>query len=154
MRRYFAITGLCFFLIFALVSLVFCEEMTITTYYPSPHGVYKTLRLFPNTDHASGDACSSPGEMFYHSTANQVLVCDGSTNTWRQMGGGPVATGLYGSCYHVWSGPMVPWCSPTTVSPAYCTSGYCACPSGYTSVVTGTELSGGNLIQYKSCYKN
>ncbi|MDP2940405.1 MAG: hypothetical protein Q8O13_10100 [Candidatus Omnitrophota bacterium] len=34
----------------------FCEEITLTTYYPAPYGVYKSLRLYPNNGPPSCDA--------------------------------------------------------------------------------------------------
>jgi hypothetical protein len=47
------------------VSLSHAEEevVTITTYYPSPYGVYKNLRLHP-TDEPTGGAVSE-GLMYY-----------------------------------------------------------------------------------------
>lgn len=60
------------------------ESLTITTYYPSPYGVYKTLRLFPNQDVAIGQACTNAGEMTYDPGTNSPLYCDGSN--WTQVG--------------------------------------------------------------------
>ncbi|MBM3248779.1 MAG: tail fiber domain-containing protein [Candidatus Omnitrophica bacterium] len=61
------------------------ETITLTTYYPSPYGVYSALRMLPtNIDPLSG--CSTKGEMFYHSTNNTVYICDGSN--WKDIGGG------------------------------------------------------------------
>jgi len=77
-------------LLLSIVSVCFAqgdsEQLTITTYYPSPYGVYKTLRLFPQ-ELASGDPCTNAGEMAYSNSANpnQVLVCNGST--WNPLGG-------------------------------------------------------------------
>lgn len=65
------------------------ETLTITTYYPSPYGVYKTLRLFPNTDtgFAPDAVCSinEEGAMSYDSDTKQVLVCvnDAGAYSWR-----------------------------------------------------------------------
>jgi hypothetical protein len=54
------------------------ETLTVTTYYPSPRGVYKTLRLYPTDDYAPGGACSNKGEMYYDDSDNQVYTCDGT----------------------------------------------------------------------------
>lgn len=49
MRRYFEITGAVLFFIFCLFSAGFSEDITITTYYPSPYGSYQELRTYGNT---------------------------------------------------------------------------------------------------------
>jgi len=60
------------------ITSVFAEDsITITTYYPSPYGVYKTLRLYPNDSNTPGNACSNRGEMYYDDSDNQVYVCNG-----------------------------------------------------------------------------
>lgn len=72
--------GLIMVILF-FASFVFAadESLTITTYYPSPYGVYKTLRLQPNDDQAAGGACTNEGDMAYDLSAHQALVCNGST---------------------------------------------------------------------------
>lgn len=93
--------------------VIAAEEITITTYYPSPYGVYKTLRLYPNDDAAAGGACTNPGEMSYDASANQVLVCNGSTNTWQGLGGASTP------------GESIMYLrSINTVAPATCPSGW------------------------------
>lgn len=82
------VTFLVLFLVLPL--LVFAqEEITITTYYPSPYGVYRTLRLYPNTETAFsvGNPCDKPGEMSYDADTNKVLLCDGSVNKWVEFSG-------------------------------------------------------------------
>ncbi len=84
-----------FFLVFALISLLTIpafsqqqtdqEILTITTYYPSPYGVYQTLRLYPNGNFTPGDSCTNAGEMSYNVDTNQVYVCNGSN--WVSIGG-------------------------------------------------------------------
>ena len=64
------------------------DSITITTYYPSPHGVYRTLRLYPNDGIDPAVACTKPGEMYYDLSDNQVYVCDGSSGQWQPLGGG------------------------------------------------------------------
>ncbi len=93
MPRLFKSIFLIFFLLFFFSICIFAEDITITTYYPSPYGVYNTLRLYPNNNAAAGDACTNAGEMFYNQTSNQILFCNGSTNKWQSMAaGGGVTT--------------------------------------------------------------
>jgi hypothetical protein len=47
------------------------ESVTISTYYPSPYGVYKNLRLYPSTEPTMGVAA---GVLYYNSTENAVKV--------------------------------------------------------------------------------
>ena len=44
MSRLFKSTCLIFFLLFFCLTFVFAEEITITTYYPSPYGSYNALQ--------------------------------------------------------------------------------------------------------------
>lgn len=71
--------------------LVFAQEdITITTYYPSPNGVFRHLRLYPNDDVQAGDACARAGELSFRATganANKMLYCDGAT--WQIFSGIP-----------------------------------------------------------------
>lgn len=54
MQKYFKITGIALFLIFALFSFGFSEEqITITTYYPAPYGSYNELET--NRLYSKGD---------------------------------------------------------------------------------------------------
>ena len=53
------------------------EEITFTTYYPSPHGVYKKLRLYPDATFGASD-CDELGEeglMYYDAGLAQCRVC-------------------------------------------------------------------------------
>ncbi|MFH0763000.1 MAG: hypothetical protein V1925_03830 [Candidatus Omnitrophota bacterium] len=82
------IIGITVFFILVLFSLGFGEEsITITTYYPSPYGVYKTIRLYPGPRSAT---CQS-GDMTYHDGSGGILVgyyfCDNS-GAWQSAGGG------------------------------------------------------------------
>ena len=71
------------FLLFAkTLSFAQGDEITITTYYPSPHGVYNTLRLSPQP---RPDSCNA-GEMYYDSTDNIIYYCDGSVGQWESLG--------------------------------------------------------------------
>ena len=83
------IIGIIVFSILILSSLSFAqqtEQLTITTYYPSPYGVYNTLRLFPRSDVHTGDGCTNAGELAYSQPDNVLLVCDGVT--WQKIQSG------------------------------------------------------------------
>lgn len=123
--------NLLFFLIIML-CLVFCaaayaqERLTITTYYPSPYGVYKTLRLFPDAI-GLGGACAAEGEMQYSSSVHMLLVCTNTTPTGaptlRWTGGSPpLPPGtLCGVCIVGLSGipcQTIDICPPASVCPS------------------------------------
>lgn len=68
---------LCFILAVVMLILssslsIFAEDekVTITTYYPSPYGVYGTLRLYPKATPADGQT----GEMYYDQGKNRVRM--------------------------------------------------------------------------------
>jgi hypothetical protein len=60
------------------------ESITITTYYPSPYGVYNELRLYPHSPATTPCDSSATGTMYYNSTTNQILVCNGTS--WSAVG--------------------------------------------------------------------
>lgn len=71
------------FYIFGLIGLVLviagsalAEEVTLTTYYPAPYGVYKNLRLYPG----SAPTCNANqrGLLYYNSSNNTIYVCNGT----------------------------------------------------------------------------
>ncbi len=87
------ILGLVF--IFSICSVAFLsaadETLTITTYYPSPYGVYKTLRLYPNdTIDPTAASCPNRGEMYFDDSDGKLYVCSGASGsaTWQSAGGG------------------------------------------------------------------
>lgn len=69
-----------FTLIFGIVSVtVAAETLTMTTYYPSPFGVYQSLRLAPN---GSPPTCSgSTVGTVYVDASNEMQYCDGTSYT-------------------------------------------------------------------------
>lgn len=69
---------LCSFLTALLLAPILIqaqENITITTYYPAPFGVYKTLRLFPHDDFDLWDSCDSIGDMYYDASDDAVYAC-------------------------------------------------------------------------------
>ncbi len=78
-------------LIFGFFSLCFAEEsITITTYYPSPYGVYNELQLYAHNPAVTTCDDAHKGTMFYKSTDDQVYVCKGATLGWQTLGGSKV----------------------------------------------------------------
>jgi hypothetical protein len=76
-----------FFLVF-LVNLNYAQEeqLTITTYYPSPVGVYRNLRLYPTTqpdcDTITGN---NRGTLYYNDSENKLYLC--KDTGWTEVGG-------------------------------------------------------------------
>ena len=66
--------SLALLLIFPLLALA-QEEITITTYYPSPHGVYQELRLYPTDTPPSECNEANEGAIYYDSNTKQIMVC-------------------------------------------------------------------------------
>lgn len=128
--------GLFLILVLSLVAVLFMssssftqgtgqsESITLTTYYPSPYGVYKTLRLFPQAV-SPGNNCTNAGEMAYDSGSNKPVYCDGSTtpSKWVAIGGGGVSYTVY--CYTdlVFGAPVCPG-SPSIGTQGPCDTGF------------------------------
>jgi len=90
-------------IIFILASLILfnfsgtgfsqTENMTFTTYYPAPFGVYSLLRLFPNSDTVKNEdlPCADEGLMYYDGDDNKILYCYydslSDTFTWQPLEG-------------------------------------------------------------------
>jgi len=82
MKRLCAIIGMSGFVMFSLVSFSFSEDITITTYYPSPFGSYRELTTTNNTYLATNSATSvgigtttpAPGTKLDVVDANAVIV--------------------------------------------------------------------------------
>jgi hypothetical protein len=56
------------------------ETLTITTYYPSPAGVYGTLRMYPRSSPADCTSTANlEGKMYYDNTTRTLNVCSNST---------------------------------------------------------------------------
>lgn len=57
------------------------ESITLTTYYPSPYGVYSEMRLYPKDDPTT--PCQE-GLMYYDQSEHRLMVCG------QDAGGGPI----------------------------------------------------------------
>ena len=82
-----------FITMFILSTATICraEEITLTTYYPSPYGVYSEMRLYPK---GSSDCTTDDhiGIMYYDSTPNEegLKVCgqdDSGGYVWQPISG-------------------------------------------------------------------
>jgi len=83
------------------VSACFAGEefFTITTYYPSPYGVYNELQLYPHDVPVTlCDAPEKRGTLFYNSTDNQIYTC--KDTGWQPPGGIPAGAII------MWSGTI------------------------------------------------
>lgn len=74
MNRNKAVLSLAGALLFIVASACADESLTITTYYPSPQGVYKQLKLHP---HDTPPVCNAANEgwMYYNNTTSTFDVC-------------------------------------------------------------------------------
>jgi hypothetical protein len=65
---------LAFFLFSFFPFFVFSQEtVTIATYYPAPHGIYASLRLYPSVQpKCTGD---NEGMMYYDKNTHRLMVC-------------------------------------------------------------------------------
>ena len=106
----FKITVFVSVILFFLTSFSLAQQDQITnhTYYPSPSGVYNTLRLYPTDGIEPTSNCANQGEMYYDLSDSQAYVCDGTN--WQPLGGwgsGGISYTYY--CYlGTWGTPLCP----------------------------------------------
>jgi hypothetical protein len=65
------------------------DQFIITTYYPAPHGVYGTMRLYPIPKPKVTCNGGFEGSMYYNSSTDNIEVCKctGTPCTWTILGG-------------------------------------------------------------------
>lgn len=51
------------------------EVVSIISYFPTPDGVFRTLRILSSSDCSDAAACSTPGEICWNSSFSNYLVC-------------------------------------------------------------------------------
>ncbi len=72
------------FFFISLIVLVPCalilaeESISITTYYPSPYGVYNEIRLYPHSVPVTSCDSTTEGTIFYNLTAHDIQICRGA----------------------------------------------------------------------------
>jgi hypothetical protein len=101
------VIGSIVLMLFLGITLCFAQgeedSITITTYYPSPYGVYGELRLHPHTGQTSTcNSANDRGKLYYDDSAvpNQVYVCRQTETSpdaydWELLGGGGGGLGTY-----------------------------------------------------------
>jgi len=65
------------------------ETITITTYYPSPYGVYKNLEMYPSDEPTVG---VKPGVMYFNKYNDTLLIYVNDTAEWQPVGKGQTAS--------------------------------------------------------------
>ncbi len=108
-------------LIFIFTATAYAEEdtLTISTYYPSPYGVYKTLRLYPNHTNAPASSCTRQGEMYFNDEDNKIYTCNKTgteTYAWQAASGSAA-----GSIYQQKGAGTFNWTVPSGISTVYVT---------------------------------
>lgn len=90
-----AFLWMSFFLAIAVFSTVYAQEsLTLTTYYPSPFGVYDRLRLVPRLP--AGLNCvglNDWGTIYYDSTLETLRICEDDSSgggQWSSLGGSDI----------------------------------------------------------------
>jgi len=81
---------LCIFMLSVIVSCfaqTINETITITTYYPSPYGVYRNLQLFPSDEPPADSPALQPGVMYFNKTEEKLFIYKNSTAGWVPVGG-------------------------------------------------------------------
>ncbi len=101
-------------------ALVWAEEaIAITSYYPSPYGVYNEIRLYPHDAPLTSCDSTTEGTMFYNITAKELQVCSGlvgwggsSSSFWAASGNNiyninsgyvGIGTNSPGELFHIYS---------------------------------------------------
>ncbi|MDP3041141.1 MAG: hypothetical protein Q8N62_00185 [Candidatus Omnitrophota bacterium] len=85
-RLFKSICLISFLLFFCSICVFAAEDITITTYYPSPYGVYNELQLYAHSPAVTTCDDAHKGTMYYNSVDNQVYVCKGTTLGWQALG--------------------------------------------------------------------
>jgi len=75
MKKLFLFLSLSLVFIPAAFAQSNATTLTIATYYPSPYGVYRNVRLYPTPMPTSG---VTPGVMYYNVTDNKVKYYNGT----------------------------------------------------------------------------
>jgi len=90
MKKNILVLGIGVF--FLLASFVYAQEekITITTYYPSPYGVYNEMQLFPHSTPVTTCDAEHEGTMYFDSDDHMLYVCgcpQGGVCSWNAAGG-------------------------------------------------------------------
>lgn len=111
-----------------IIGLAWAEEITLSTYYPAPYGVYREMRLHPNSSPSTCDA-NNEGAIYYNDATNQLMVCGETgpaTYAWASAGGYWAASNddIYNTnIANVGIGTMTPGSTLTVAGTTWCNSG-------------------------------
>jgi len=95
------------YMIFALAMACSAQQnetLTIATYYPSPSGVYQTVRLNPSAGPGDCNGVAPPlGKMYFDSVNNALYVCtlNAGNPAYQLVPGGNAAWGTAGNHMYV-----------------------------------------------------
>jgi hypothetical protein len=86
------------FILLSLINIAYADEdkITITTYYPSPYGVYRNMRLYPSNEPTAG---VDRGLMYYNQSDN-MLKYRNDTGWVNITGGGGGGVSYTKYCYN------------------------------------------------------
>lgn len=98
------ILSLLFLFIFALVFhyAYSQEKLTISTYYPSPFGVYNVVKLHPNSNPPSCAVYGDVGNIYYDNDANSVTVNSVMLCAWDATNQQAYLTTIGGTGFNLW----------------------------------------------------
>ena len=87
------VTGSCVLAVLLPVACLAAENVTITTYYPSPHGVYRDLRLAPS-DEPVVNGAADEGRIYFNNTNHgfRLYHYNGTDYEWTPSLGGAGAS--------------------------------------------------------------
>ena len=126
--------GLIIFVtLFTLPIAVFAQEqLSITTYYPSPYGSYTELQLSPiaTISRSACTASTNEGKTYYDLTTHEIMVCDYQalgSYAWRRIDKGLTPIGYDAATYP----------GPTTLTPT---------AVNLTDIQTSVTVQSGDLV--------
>jgi len=95
LKKFYCFAILLTFILYPILAFAASqsEEITITTYYPSPVGSYHELQLAPYDPGASEPSSCVNGTMYYSSRLNMLRVCN--NGTWGTALGSTGTGGLW-----------------------------------------------------------
>jgi hypothetical protein len=129
------------------------ETLTISTYYPSPYGVYRNLRLYPSNEPTNG---VDRGVLYFNNTTEQVYYYKNTTTKWVVLSGSSGealvnAAHTQSDCTTA-GGTVV----DTDTSLKQCHFSQSSCPSGWVlyksfTATKATSYTGSNTYSSRPC---
>ena len=63
------------------------DGLSIMTYYPSPSGSFKNIRIFPTQEPPAGHPARRNGSMYINDTDNKLYIFNQTAATWERVNG-------------------------------------------------------------------